>query len=191
MSGIADPTFLLAPAHPRDKKNLPRACDDVGCHPNYPIATALFFASYAYYARTHTTPILRATPIQPFFNFRFTATMVRFASTFLILACWAALISAGPVHKVKKDCTLMTDAQFGTLSQHAVDTINAQALTDHGDHSHRLVVNDPDEPQNPANVCDDLATGTVWVEYDSPVDGHFKWSYLFEDLLSTEDRAVD
>ncbi|KAJ7798216.1 hypothetical protein B0H13DRAFT_2688962 [Mycena leptocephala] len=48
----------------------------------------------------------------------------------------------------------------------------------------------PQAPQNPANVCDDLATGTVWVEYDDRVDGHFKWNYLFEDLLSTEDRAI-
>ncbi|KAJ7873948.1 hypothetical protein B0H13DRAFT_1894773 [Mycena leptocephala] len=118
--------------------------------------------------------------------------MVLFASTFLILACWAALIPAAPVHKVKKDCTLMTDAQFATyFLAHALDTINGQALTDHGDHSHKVVVNDPAAPQNPANVCDDLATGTVWVEYDDRVDGHFKWNYLFEDLLSTEDRAVD
>ncbi|KAJ7810738.1 hypothetical protein B0H13DRAFT_2384388 [Mycena leptocephala] len=102
--------------------------------------------------------------------------MVLFSSTFLILACWAALISAAP---------------FATLSQHALDTINGQALTDHRDHSHKVVVNDLAAPQNPANVCDDLATGTVWVEYDDRVDGHFKWNYVFEDLLSTEDRAVD
>ncbi|KAJ7903050.1 hypothetical protein B0H13DRAFT_1882308 [Mycena leptocephala] len=141
--------------------------------------------------------------------------MVLFASTFLILACWAALISAAPVHKVKKDCTLMTDAQFATCLFLLLQTSGHTHLTPlmdkpslitettrtrlsstiqlYGLIDQSLLRIDNIQPQarRTGEICDDLATGTVWVEYDDRVDGHFKWNYLFEDLLSTEDRAVD
>ncbi|KAJ7346418.1 hypothetical protein DFH08DRAFT_810248 [Mycena albidolilacea] len=134
--------------------------------------------------------------------------MVLLTSTFFTLLSWAAVISAATVNMVKKDCTLMTGAELGALSPQAHNAIDAAALADHGDHSHNLVVNDPDVraraldhpclltrvehkfPGSPANVCDNLATGTVWVEYNDRVDGHFKWAYSMDAILTPEERTV-
>ncbi|KAJ6542510.1 hypothetical protein DFH09DRAFT_1269720 [Mycena vulgaris] len=116
--------------------------------------------------------------------------MVLLTSTFFTVVSWAALISAAPNNMVKKDCTPMTDAEFGALSPQAHNAIDAAALADHGDHSHNLVVNDPDFPGSPATVCDNLATGTVWVEYNDVVDGHFKWAYSMDAILTPEERTV-
>ncbi|KAJ7347627.1 hypothetical protein DFH08DRAFT_809365 [Mycena albidolilacea] len=72
---------------------------------------------------------------------------------------------------IKTDCTLMTDAEFGHVSFGflrpfpAHNAIGAAALADHGDHSHNLVVNDPD------------------------VGGHFKWAYSMDAILTPEERA--
>ncbi|KAJ7876768.1 hypothetical protein B0H14DRAFT_2568147 [Mycena olivaceomarginata] len=74
----------------------------------------------------------------------FEIIMVLLTSTFLTLLSWAAGISAATVNMVKKDCTLMTSAELGALSPQAHNAIDAAALADHGDHSHNLVVNDPD-----------------------------------------------
>ncbi|KAJ6490105.1 hypothetical protein C8R45DRAFT_992685 [Mycena sanguinolenta] len=116
--------------------------------------------------------------------------MLLSASTFLTIVSFAALIAGVPVHKVKRDCTLMTQDEFNSLSEQAHNAIDAAALADHGDHSHNLVVNDPDFPGSPANVCDNVATGTVWVEYNDRVDGHFKFTYSMDDILTPEERAV-
>ncbi|KAJ7866208.1 hypothetical protein B0H14DRAFT_2573483 [Mycena olivaceomarginata] len=130
----------------------------------------------------------------------FEIIMVLFTSKFLTLLSWAAVISAATVNMVKKDCTLMTGAELGArqfwslpspaVSPQAHNAIDAAALADHGDHSHNLVVNDPDFPGSPANVCDNLATGTVWVEYNDRVDGHFKWAYSMDAILTPEERTV-
>ncbi|KAJ7452569.1 hypothetical protein FB451DRAFT_1282550 [Mycena latifolia] len=116
--------------------------------------------------------------------------MVLLTSTVFTVVSWAALISAATVNMVKKDCTLMTDAELGALSQQAHNAIDAAALADHGDHSHRIAVNDPDFPASPASVCDNLATGTVWVDYDDRIDGHFKWAYSMDAILTPEERTV-
>ncbi|KAJ7671901.1 hypothetical protein B0H14DRAFT_3538047 [Mycena olivaceomarginata] len=123
-------------------------------------------------------------------HLRFEIIMVLLTYTFLTLVSWAAVISAATVNMVKKDCTLMTGAELGALSPQAHNAIDAAALADHGDHSHNLVVNDPDFPGSPANVCDNLATGTVWVEYNDRVDGHFKWAYSMDAILTPEERGV-
>ncbi|KAJ7722163.1 hypothetical protein B0H14DRAFT_3512674 [Mycena olivaceomarginata] len=105
--------------------------------------------------------------------------MVRLTSTFIALVSCIALSSAAPTNMVKK-----------ALSTQAHNAIDAAALADHGDHSHNLVVNDPDFPGSPANVCDNVATGTVWVEYNDKVDGHFKFIYSMDDILTPEERTV-
>ncbi|KAJ7302816.1 hypothetical protein DFH08DRAFT_70660 [Mycena albidolilacea] len=116
--------------------------------------------------------------------------MVRLTSTSIALVSCIALSSAAPTNMVKRACTLMTQAEFNALSTQAHNAIDAAALADHGDHSHNLVVNDPDFPGSPANVCDNVATGTVWVEYNDKVDGHFKFTYSMDDILTPEERTV-
>ncbi|KAJ7182445.1 hypothetical protein C8R43DRAFT_940599 [Mycena crocata] len=125
-------------------------------------------------------------------------------STLLAVTSCAILISAAPMHLAKKTCTLMTDTEFGScrmyppsrltstddkfiaVSTQAHNAIDAAALLDHGDHSHNLVVNDPDFPGSPANVCDNVATGTVWVEYNDS----FKFAYSMDAILTPDERAV-
>ncbi|KAJ7285094.1 hypothetical protein C8J57DRAFT_1217402 [Mycena rebaudengoi] len=108
--------------------------------------------------------------------------MVQFFSAFTAVVACVALVSASPT---KKACTPMTNAELGALSDDAHNAIQAAATADHGSHSNNLVVNDPDVnsflvyalnvfltlelhkfPGSPASVCDNLATGTVWVEYN-------------------------
>jgi hypothetical protein len=85
------------------------------------------------------------------------------------------------------------------VSDDAHNAIQAAATADHGSHSNNLVVNDPDVnsflvyalnvfltlelhkfPGSPASVCDNLATGTVWVEYNDSVSlGFLAEEYLY------------
>ncbi|KAJ7175148.1 hypothetical protein C8R43DRAFT_943416 [Mycena crocata] len=116
-------------------------------------------------------------------NLTYWASMTSFtlSSTFLAVVSYAAVISATPANVVERACTPMSQAEFNSLSADAHNAIDSAALKDHGDHSHNLVVNDQDFPGSPANVCDNVATGTVWVEYNDSIDGHFKckkWALL-------------
>ncbi|KAJ7285120.1 hypothetical protein C8J57DRAFT_709882 [Mycena rebaudengoi] len=113
--------------------------------------------------------------------------MVQLFSAFTAVVACVALVSASPT---KKACTPMTNAELGALSDDAHNAIQAAATADHGSHSNNLVVNDPDFPGSPASVCDNLATGTVWVEYNDSVDGHFKWAYSMDAILTPEQRRV-
>ncbi|KAJ7284960.1 hypothetical protein C8J57DRAFT_1289988 [Mycena rebaudengoi] len=113
--------------------------------------------------------------------------MVQFTSVFTAVIACVSLVSANPI---KKACTPMTNAELGALSPDAHNKIQAAAEADHGSHSNNLVVNDPDFPGSPASVCDNVATGTVWVEYNDVVDGHFKWAYSMDAILTPEERTV-
>ncbi|KAJ6522232.1 hypothetical protein DFH09DRAFT_1372776 [Mycena vulgaris] len=76
--------------------------------------------------------------------------------------------------------------KLGALSQQALNAIDAAALSDHGDHSHRIAVNDPDVRSRSL----DQSLGIVWVDYDDKVDGHFKWAYSMDAILTPEERTV-
>ncbi|KAJ7849465.1 hypothetical protein B0H13DRAFT_2361217 [Mycena leptocephala] len=119
---------------------------------------------------------------------------MRFFPNFIsLLTLSSVAVAAAPVENLtaRDDCR---DLEVGEVtSLPGYDSLATQAFDSlgiTGNPNFNLRTNDPAYPTNTALICDNVATGWVWFDFESPVKGHYKWAFFIDDMLSVADRTL-